>query len=115
MTYGPGVEAMFVIRSDGDTLNGSVITLLDPVGINSTTETATLWVSPNPVAAGGRIHVSGLASPRVRATVRDVHGRRLFDGVIIQGSFNLPHLPSGIYCLVLYDGSTSVTVKLMVE
>ena len=98
-SYGPGIEAMFVIRSDGDTLNGSVVTALDPLSVPSVQTNDQVLYHPNPIASGGVLTFSGSLSPTSAITLLDVQGRIVSSLRMNGPSVVIPQLHPGLYCI----------------
>lgn len=114
-SYGPGIEAMFIVRSDGDTLNGSVVPSFDPVGILSSAATAPIGIHPDPVAAGALVNVTGLRTGVASIKILDVQGRVLFDKAIYGGSFTAPAVNAGVYSIRIVEQARSTTLRLVIE
>ncbi|MBK7946230.1 MAG: hypothetical protein IPJ85_13415 [Flavobacteriales bacterium] len=102
-SYGPGAMAIFVVRSNGDTLNGAVIQTVDDVGVDSHQWPSKVVASPNPVQSGGWIRISGIAATTGRMEILDacgrLHGELRSHGEQVQ----LPTLASGLYLLRFHD------------
>jgi len=107
-SYGPGSEAMFVIRSDGDTLNGAVVTSLDPVGIEPVAAAEHVRIYPQPVAPHGSMFIAGSMDPLLSARITSVQGA-LTTSLVVEGTtLVLPGLVPGIYVLELASRSGAI-------
>jgi len=101
-SFGPGAESFFVIRSDGDTLNGPVGSYSDPVGVREGVPSGAFRVVPMPLGVGAmaQVHGGGAIS---RVVFRDVVGRRVAEVRASSGEFLVPTLVPGVYTLQLYE------------
>jgi hypothetical protein len=95
-SYGPGPEAMLVIRSDGDTLNGTVQQGFDPVAVEEVAhhhDQAAFY--PNPVKAGEFLsHNMGAVS---YAALYSIDGRLVAPLISIDRNITIPAIASGPY------------------
>ncbi|HQW05916.1 MAG TPA: hypothetical protein PLV08_13365 [Flavobacteriales bacterium] len=107
-SYGPGMESMFIIRSDGDTLNGSVTSYNDPVGLKPIHERDELTLGPVPVRSGGALYILGDGNTVRFAHILDATGRIVAKVPVRSGRLELPQLTPGIFVVHLFDGSGGV-------
>jgi hypothetical protein len=113
-SYGPGTQAVLLIRNDGDTLNGSVNITLDPVNIEEVSMYTEAGPYPNPVASGGTLFHNGRSI--ISARLISVTGSLSMTAAVGQGKIHIPRIPSGCYILETTGpmGRTYRT-KLMVD
>lgn len=100
-SYGPGIEAVFVIRSDGDTLNGAVVTTMDPVGIQPLEVQQHVWIHPQPATSGASVIVEGISETLLSAGLIDMRGVMAYQLTVDGSTVQLPELPPGVYVLEL--------------
>ena len=105
-SFGPGPEAMFVIRTgpNGLTQSDQVQETFDPVSI-AAIELASEWtITPNPVRSGGIVEVLNATTPIRSFRISDMQGRELMQGVVASGRFiDIGYIRSGIYGIDLVD------------
>lgn len=105
-SFGPGAESLFVIRSDGDTLNGSVVSYSDPVGIPEQRGGYSLRISPMPMVAGRIAHIAGLELG-TDLFLFDMCGREVSRSMVSDGRTLVPMVAPGAYLLLLrFDNMT---------
>jgi hypothetical protein len=118
-SFGPGAEAVFVVRSHGDTLNGAVVPVVDPVGVPEVRRPDAIAVHPNPATPGSMVDLRGLPAGGApfRVAMLDVQGRTVHERPLPgHGPFTLPLVPSGAYTLVLSAATGDRwAARLMVE
>jgi uncharacterized delta-60 repeat protein len=77
---------------------------------------ATLRYYPNPARTILNIDISSVRSSKLQAELCDLTGRLIQKQSLNQShsQLSLQHLPSGLYQLVIYNGSEKIAVKVMV-
>ena len=97
-SYGPGASAVFVVRCVGDTLNGTVVTFFDSVGLmESEGQSARNLLYPNPARVGDRVLVRSEEGLDRTLTIHDATGREVGSASVIGGGFLVPGLTAGYY------------------
>lgn len=100
-SYGSGMEAVFVIRSDGDTLNGSVVDMFDPVGLQERATAAALSIYPVPSMSGSSVALPSERDVRGMISLYDMRGALVVVAPYLGDRFQLPEVVAGIYELRL--------------
>ncbi|MBK9175763.1 MAG: hypothetical protein IPM46_05375 [Flavobacteriales bacterium] len=98
-SFGPGIESVFVVRSDGDTLNGSVNTTLDPLPVAELGVGQSRLVFPNPAGPGQVVTLPSHDQRWSTVGLMDACGR-LVAMLDPRGStVRIPMVPAGPYFL----------------
>lgn len=106
-SFGPGMKAVFVIRTDalGQTADLVVTEFSDPLSVKAPPVPEQWSVSPNPVASGGTIRFAAGKGDRSTAYLFDPHGRNVAAlSVRSDGSMRIPEVASGLYAVLVYGG-----------
>lgn len=112
-SYGPGPEAMLLIRSDGDTLNGAVFQGFDPVHIDEhDTQGRKLILYPNPVNVGH--HMNHTLGPLRGAVLYSIDGRTIATLVTTERTIALPTVVGGPY-IVHIETPSGVSHRTLVR
>ncbi len=117
-SYGPGAMAAYVIRSDGDTLNGATIVMYDPVSVLARNDEASALLNPNPVRAGQQFALMTSANDPMRLDLIDMQGRLVHRWQEASPRMTMPEIHAGIYRLQLSradDGRMIWSGPVMVE
>lgn len=97
-SYGPGASAIFLVRCVGDTLNGSVVTYFDTVGLAEAygPGSGTL-LYPNPAVCGEKVSIRSQGRAGRTLTFRDGTGRVVSSSSMTGDGFIVPSLSAGCY------------------
>jgi hypothetical protein len=115
-SYGTGSESMFIIRSDGDTLNGAVVSVFDPVGIPTHSVRVEPLVRPQPVAAGGTLTIGPSQERWSSARIIGLQGGVVAMMSIEKEALVVPEIPAGLYIIELSTPSGfTVRERLIVQ
>lgn len=109
MSFGDGPSSVFVIKTDGDTLNAGVQEVFDPLGLFDVGQQQQLILFPNPTWSGSAVLRVGAASTIRGIVVYDHLGRE--SGCTIHSlsprEVSIQGLATGVYCVV---ASTNVGI-----
>lgn len=105
-TYGPGALAAFVVRSDGDTLNGATVITLDPVQVETSETSGLVRLFPNPVAPGQQFRLTGSIRGPLSLTLIDPLGRSSHEWGEAGHELHFPNVPDGMYWLQVIHEAT---------
>lgn len=114
-SYGPGAQSVYLIRSDGDTLNGSIHQTFDTVGLVEIFASEGGTMHPNPAVAGCTVTLPLLGPHPMTVTIHDDLGRAIAQVPIFQGRFVVPDLPVGAYVIRLVGREVSYRSRLFIE
>lgn len=98
-SFGPGVESVFVVRSDGDTLNGSVNATLDPLPVSEFDVAPNRLLFPNPASPGQLVTLPSQGRRWAQVELSDLFGRRVAVLAPIGSAVRVPAVPAGSYFL----------------
>ncbi|MBL0044508.1 MAG: hypothetical protein IPP33_08950 [Flavobacteriales bacterium] len=119
MSFGPGLQAVYVVRNYGDPNIPPVVSLFDPVGIteshlaNDPIQIPVIF--PNSAAPGAFIRIAGSICDEVN--ISDLSGRVVSQTNTMHtpNGFELPKLTSGSYVvMMLVDGRMRGSARLMI-
>ena len=118
--YGPGVRAMYVVKTDGQLQTSDLVvhTFLDPIGLDEATVGTVISLYPNPVDPGGVFRIVGEISDPLRVTIRDPQGRSIQDQRFIgpSRSVAVPMISSGLYLVnVEFRQGSVANLRLLVD
>lgn len=120
-SLGPGIEAVFVVKSDGDTLNAPIIEVFDPLSLPDADPLGPPMLFPNPAQAHDVITINTGGqmgcSRSVEVDMVDVHGRSLLITSLASGTrqFELPDLSPGLYTVTIqWAGERKLIGRLVV-
>lgn len=119
--FGPGTSAVFVVKSDGEGMDGSVEEGFDPLRVNAPAkQEAGLALWPNPVSgAHGMVFLKGELdrSTGWQAVLFAADGREVgvFIGTPGQDALILPRIAGGTYFLRFIQGRTLAVLPLVVQ
>ena len=103
-SYGPGPEAVYVVRNYGSPNIPSVVETFDPVGVAEAMAVSTIGIFPNPAPHDGSLRWSGLPpSMTTELVAYDLSGRLVMEWALKPGDRcnDLNGLAPGSYHLVL--------------
>lgn len=116
--FGPGIRAMYVVKTDHDLLTGSlsVTTHTDPLPVEEIQRWGTVNLYPNPVRPGELLHLDRAWRQAIMVRLHDVRGTMLFQGPLQQHAFVVPNLADGWYILSMDDRSSkSVRTPVLLQ
>ncbi|MBP6312708.1 MAG: T9SS type A sorting domain-containing protein, partial [Flavobacteriales bacterium] len=96
-SYGPGTEAVYVIRSDGDTLNGVTVVNYDPVSVQDIEGDPTISIYPNVTTSGALITFTGTIRRLRSVAIVNSMGMIVHSTLMYDNTLELPSLPQGLY------------------
>jgi len=96
-SFGSGMEAVFVVRSDGDTLNGTVTNTFDHVGLNEVEPIPEMVCFPVPSMSGSVMTIAGFKEDQGSIFIYDARGTLVSRMPYRGGKFQLPALSPGPY------------------
>lgn len=112
-SYGPGASAVFLVRCVGDTLNGTVETYFDTVGLDDLVDSWGNRLSPNPASPGTVVSVCSLAQQfGDQISITDSFGCQVAVKTLNSSEFLVPTVASG--CYIVSIGSIA-RYRLMIE
>ncbi len=106
-SLGPGIEAVFVVKTDGDTLNAPIIEVFDPLAVPETGPLGPLVLFPDPARPHDLITINAVGhipgSGSIEVTLADVYGRPVHRSSLppSEDRFELPDLRPGLYFITL--------------
>jgi hypothetical protein len=106
-TFGPGPEAVYVIRTDGQgqTESTDVSSFFDPISVDELEDREPISVHPNPIREGGAFSLQGLGVGSHTYLIKDSAGRELVRSSPIDMFDNtvLARFEPGIYIMMLSE------------
>lgn len=119
-SFGPGMKAVFVIRTDtlGQTADLVVTEFSDPLSVEDHPVHEEWTVSPNPVASGGMIRLAAGKGHMVAAYLFDAQGRCVVGPLPSEGNgtMRIPEVSPGFHAVVM-EGEDGVrrVARLVIE
>ena len=121
-SYGPGPSAIFVAKTDGDTLNSAVIEIFDPLPVVEHQAVKRFSVFPNPASSGLFVNIvvedQTARAASMTLELIGMDGRPIYRQASVGGmqGFTCPSAAQGSYLLVLRClGQTPLRVLLAIE
>jgi hypothetical protein len=95
----------------------SLLIMVNPVGINSTTVENNLLVLPNPNNGTFKVQISGLNKSKAEVILINNLGQEISKQIILpnQEFVEFQNINSGVYLLLLKDEGINTTKKIIVK